>query len=391
MMNTRNKTHLRVVYSIYCIDFSAASLGDYIIDELSLVVVNLIEDVDFICGDNCATNRKLSDLISAKILEQKGSNGAHKVPLVGCASHRLNLARKEMFDNDPVVAKVDKCFTAMRTLKNASKLRKKTHLRANRRNTTRWGSTRKMLKQFKRMEPIVEECHFDNDVLDSMPSVREKRVIDEIISNDAKFESVSQALQRGINHEGYVDIYTARRMFDKLVNDFPGTRNYLSKDANIVHSPVFESAACKVQGNQESQLTRQEKDSIKRFLRVSHENDEDFADESNEEHQSFADEIINECQASKRTRTSKSNYRSMKHISATSNLVERLFSRAKLIMSDHRKHMSPFHLELILFLRCNKDLWNEFTFDEMIKNGEITTTAADEELLDEDELDELYL
>ena len=35
------------------------------------------------------------------------------------------------------------------------------------------------------------------------------------------------------------------------------------------------------------------------------------------------------------------------------------------------------------------NLWNEFTFDEMIKNGEITTTAADEELLDEDELDEL--
>jgi hypothetical protein len=58
-------------------------------------------------------------------------------------------------------------------------------------------------------------------------------------------------------------------------------------------------------------------------------------------------------------------------------------------MSDRRKHMSPSHLELILFLRCNKDLWNEFTFDEMIKNGEITTTAADEELLDEDELDEL--
>ncbi len=53
--------------------------------------------------------------------------------------------------------------------------------------------------------------------------------------------------------------------------------------------------------------------------------------------------------------------------------------------------MSPFHLDLILFLRCNKDLGNEFTFDEMIINGEITITAADEQLLDEGELDELYL
>ena len=73
----------------------------------------------------------------------------------------------------------------------------------------------------------------------------------------------------------------------------------------------------------------------------------------------------------------------MKHISATSNLVERLFSRAKqLIMSDRCKHTSPFHLELILFLSCNKDVWNEFTFDKMIKNGEITkVAAADEQLL----------
>jgi hypothetical protein len=54
------------------IDFSAASMGDYIIDELQLVGISLTENVDFICGDNCPTNQKLADIISAKIVKEKG-------------------------------------------------------------------------------------------------------------------------------------------------------------------------------------------------------------------------------------------------------------------------------------------------------------------------------
>jgi hypothetical protein len=48
----------------------------------------------------------------------------------------------------------------------------------------------------------------------------------------------------------------------------------------------------------------------------------------------------------------------MKHLLPTSNIVERLFSRAKIILADRRKRMSPYHLELLLFLRINRDLWN---------------------------------
>jgi hypothetical protein len=38
--------------------------------------------------------------------------------------------------------------------------------------------------------------------------------------------------------------------------------------------------------------------------------------------------------------------------------VERLFSRAKIIMSDRRQSMTPYHLELLLVLCMNKDLWD---------------------------------
>ena len=37
-----------------------------------------------------------------------------------------------------------------------------------------------------------------------------------------------------------------------------------------------------------------------------------------------------------------------------------------LIMRDHRKHMSPYHLEMLLFLRCNSAMWNVQTVDIII-------------------------
>ncbi len=51
-------------------------------------------------------------------------------------------------------------------------------------------------------------------------------------------------------------------------------------------------------------------------------------------------------------------------------MVERLFSRAKLIMRDHRKHMSPYHLEILL-LRCNFAMWNVQTVDDIIKENKV--------------------
>ena len=71
----------------------------------------------------------------------------------------------------------------------------------------------------------------------------------------------------------------------------------------------------------------------------------------------------------KRRRIEKSIYRSTEHVSATSNICERLFSAAKLIMTDLRKNMDPDTLNMILFLKANKNLWAEkVIIDEIIAN-----------------------
>ena len=46
-------------------------------------------------------------------------------------------------------------------------------------------------------------------------------------------------------------------------------------------------------------------------------------------------------------------YRSVKHVFSTINIVERLFSRSKIVLSDLRNRMLPRHLEDFLYLRVN--------------------------------------
>ena len=87
--------------------------------------------------------------------------------------------------------------------------------------------------------------------------------------------------------------------------------------------------------------------------------------------------MIDDLDARKRRKMFVSKYRSMKHIAHTSNVCERLFSRAAIVMRPHRRHMSPFHLEMLLFLRRNKILWDVTTVEDCLAEP-IGATAADE-------------
>ncbi|KAL0217431.1 hypothetical protein RCL1_008012 [Eukaryota sp. TZLM3-RCL] len=106
------------------------------------------EDVCFITGDKCATNKKLANLI--------------EVPLVGCVSHRWALEMKKYgteFEN--VLKKIDQLFSLLRTAKRTLILRTLTNLRPQRRNATRWSSSFQMIKRFKALYHFLD--HFNND------------------------------------------------------------------------------------------------------------------------------------------------------------------------------------------------------------------------------------
>ena len=51
-------------------------------------------------------------------------------------------------------------------------------------------------------------------------------------------------------------------------------------------------------------------------------------------------------------------YQPMEWLNPTSNVVERLFSRAKMVLSDHRMSMLPLNFEETLFLYINERFWD---------------------------------
>ena len=77
-----------------------------------------ISNVAFLIGDNCNVNRKLDRLIG--------------VPLVGCASHRLNLVVRLLTDEyEAELSTVQKLMIKLRTLNQAAKLRYVVFLNSN--------------------------------------------------------------------------------------------------------------------------------------------------------------------------------------------------------------------------------------------------------------------
>ena len=111
-----------------------------------------------------------------------------------------------------------------------------------------------------------------------------------------------------------------------------------------VHSPWV----VKVQRGDERSLTNLEKNTLARF-KV----DATTASATEEVEESYMEKVRINGKQAKNT-----NYRSMNHVSSTSNAVERLFSKAKLVITPQRRCMDPSTLEAIIMLRYNRDLWD---------------------------------
>ena len=114
--------------------------------------------------------------------------------------------------------------------------------------------------------------------------------------------------------------------------------------------------ALSMDGLDEKSLTNQEKSAILRF-KV----DATTASATDDNEESYMDKIRTNGKHAK-----KINYKSMNHVSSTSNTIERLFSRAKLVITSQRRYMDPSTLEAILMLRYNRDPWDIFFVDRLV-------------------------
>ena len=51
----------------------------------------------------------------------------------------------------------------------------------------------------------------------------------------------------------------------------------------------------------------------------------------------------------------------------------------KMILTDRRKSLEPFHVEMLIFLNYNKELWTEATMEDILSAPAEPLVADDEE------------
>lgn len=166
------------------------------------------------------------------------------------SSYRFTLAIQNVFRQHK--ATTDLVYQIMLKLQNlnvTAKLRKFTNLQPHFINQTRWSSTYLMLRCYVALWSFLKQLEME-ETFDLVLNPRQDRVVIDILEMLKKFDSVTKLLQRDGTR-----ILNARSFFDSIITNLPLTFARLKPDANIVRSPIFESARYKFQNWKEHCLS----------------------------------------------------------------------------------------------------------------------------------------
>jgi hypothetical protein len=149
---------------------------------------------------------------------------------------------------------------------------------------------------------------------------------------------------------------------------------YLKKEYTREEWRPFESGVVKIQGGQENLLTDAEKEALAPLLlrQVDVEEGNDNALDEGEGSPGGAAgffkravrQRLNEIPASAST----SKYINVNFVSPVDNVCERLFSNTRKVWREDRKKMTPAHMEVMMVLKINRDLWDDRTVFKIRNN-----------------------
>ncbi|EPZ33848.1 hypothetical protein O9G_004440 [Rozella allomycis CSF55] len=129
---------------------NAAAHIEYLDFLLDVYNINAV-DIKFIVGDNCSTNKAMCTRLG--------------IPLIGCSSHRLNLAVMKFLEGKMALfSKVNKLMKKFKNSVNRrAKLAQYTHYRPVLMQKTRWSGPFSMLKRYEQIKSHLH--HFQNDTI----------------------------------------------------------------------------------------------------------------------------------------------------------------------------------------------------------------------------------
>lgn len=263
--------------------------------------------------------------------------------------------------------KTDKLMVALGTLKNAGKLRRVNKKKVQRVNGVRWSAQLGTMIREKDLRADLPAANFARETKELFLSAVDHVDADELVGDLKIFEKVNKALQgQGKSKDSpRLTVAQSRGLLDKLIDRFP-EHNFtkITKNGPLGTHPVWENAIIKLQNNQDDRLSAAEKREVRIYL---HPDAPPELNQDSDDEDFNVGDILSHQEKEAEARSRKTRYRSTKHIFTTSVIVECLFSRAKLILEDKRKSMSPWHMELILFLYSNRDLWDAHTLNLCMK------------------------
>ena len=312
--------------------------GDMGTDSIISLLDDVLDDYDIALGQLCFF---VCDHASVNVSLSRRT----RVPMIGCSSHRFNLAMQRlMAPHSQLLDKISTLMVKLNTFKNRAILRDAEEPMPCLRNVTRWSSTYRMVHRFFRLTHMLNRT--EKKLADHIPTAREELELRELHVQLKDLESVSVKLQTN----EILSLRQVRRLFKSTTKKFNATSEYLSPDSQIVKFPSFENAIVKVLDGKAGTLLPAEARAIIKFMK----SPEPAPSATATAAVSFADQALIEDED-----LVESQYIPLGWIPATSNEVERLFSRAGLVFSKMRRSTSSTTLEAIMMLQYNRSMWDE--------------------------------
>ena len=146
-----------------------------------LELLETVEKQQFLVADKENTNKDVADLA--------------RVPFIGCAGHRMNLAVDEFLNPyEPLLEKIYGLIKKMSGIKNLAKWRLKTELRPVLRNKSQSTSTFTMVDTFLVVKDFIDPS--DVELASLLPTPQERKTIQNLFESLKDFHSVTLALEK---------------------------------------------------------------------------------------------------------------------------------------------------------------------------------------------------
>jgi hypothetical protein len=332
------------------------------------------DESNVIClmGDNCSVNQSMARTMS--------------VPLIGCASHKFNIAVRHWMEFQPqlttIIKKVAAVMKKASTLKVAAKLRQQTKLACVKENDTRWSSTYNMVRRFFQIQGQLNALV---EVLSLLPTPVEVDALSRGFKLLVNFNAITVMLQGE-----KMSFVKTRNIFNVLIADFPEMEHHLGTESHLVTDTNFEMGVMCLAGGMP--LTQYQLTAVANLAKTDERggdaafNNEMVDTEDRGEDESYAVRVVKRLKMQMQEHTQREKYMTLDIIPGTSVNCERLFSLAKHILTDTRKNTSPLLFEALLFLKVNRNLWDAYSVgramgrtQEMEENGVSHLDNVDDE------------